>query len=510
MSKDNHNSEIVVTVNRGQQDERRLAFRNSFRIGRGNSCEVRLHEPVVSTHHVEVLYENGSWWIHDVHSTNGTFLDGELIHKALLKNRATIQLGKGGPIVSFKIKENQIKEAIFANQSILGTKLQPLPFTTQIYQKYFSKAVPRSVGQYTVFLRKAFNTALKKRVKKFLLLLGIVSVIATGSLFVVWLQHKRLTKLEPLATDIFYSMKVLELQIASLLTNLPNMESSQELNTMRLKYQKLQREYDRFVDQLGVYNTKIKKEKRIILRVARIFGECEINAPTDFVEEVNKYINKWQSTSRLQRAIQRSVAYGYNKIIANELLANDLPPQYFYLALQESDFDINQCGPKTRYGIAKGMWQFIPATAAAYGLNLGPLRELQRPDPRDERHDFIKSTKAAARFIRDMYNTKAQGSGLLVLASYNWGIGNLQEIIDQMPPNPQERNFWQLVKNHKIPKQTYDFVFYIISAAVIGENPALFGFNFKNPLSSGSFETSKPLEGQSILRRPRQKTGGYV
>jgi hypothetical protein len=484
--KDSHNSEIIVTVNRGQPDERRLTFCDSFRIGRGNSCEVRLQEPVVSTHHVEVLYENGTWWIHDVHSTNGTFLDGELIHKALLKNRATIQLGKGGPIVSFKIKDNQVKEASFGNHSFMGTKLQPLPFTTQIYQKYFSKAIPRSAGQYTVVLRKALNAALKKRAKKFLLLLGIVSIVAISALIIVWLQHDRLTKLEPLATDIFYSMKSLELQIAALVQTLPesaNHEQSRNLSNMRSKYQELQREYDRFVDQLGVYNAKINREERIILRVARIFGECEINAPVDFVKEVNKYIKKWQSSSRLQRAIQRSLSYGYNEIIAKELLANDLPPQYFYLALQESDFDVNQCGPKTRYGIAKGMWQFIPATAAAYGLKLGPLRELQRPDPRDERHDFSKSTKAAARFIRDMYNTKAQGSGLLVLASYNWGIGNLQEIIDKMPPNPRERNFWQLVKNHKIPKQTYDFVFYIISAAVIGENPALFGFNFKNPLA---------------------------
>jgi hypothetical protein len=54
-----------------------------------------------------------------------------------------------------------------------------------------------------------------------------------------------------------------------------------------------------------------------------------------------------------------------------------------------------------------------------------------------------------------------------------------------MPENPRERNFWLLLKNYrrKIPKETYDYVFYIISAAVIGENPGLFGFGFDNPIA---------------------------
>jgi len=53
------------------------------------------------------------------------------------------------------------------------------------------------------------------------------------------------------------------------------------------------------------------------------------------------------------------------------------------------------------------------------------------------------------------------------------------------PVNPRERNFWQLLSKHrdKIPQETYDYVFYIISAAVIGENPRMFGFNFDNPLA---------------------------
>jgi len=57
--------------------------------------------------------------------------------------------------------------------------------------------------------------------------------------------------------------------------------------------------------------------------------------------------------------------------------------------------------------------------------------------------------------------------------------------VRSMPSNPRERNFWRLLSSYrdKIPKETYDYVLYIVSAAVIGENPRLFGFDFDNPLA---------------------------
>jgi hypothetical protein len=97
-----------------------------------------------------------------------------------------------------------------------------------------------------------------------------------------------------------------------------------------------------------------------------------------------------------------------------------------------------------------------------------------------------KSTRAAARYLRDIYETEAQASGLLVLASYNWGHNLVKGLIRELPENPRERNFWAFLKTYKsrVPKQTYDFVYYIFSAAVIGENPQLFGFSFDKPVDS--------------------------
>jgi len=114
------------------------------------------------------------------------------------------------------------------------------------------------------------------------------------------------------------------------------------------------------------------------------------------------------------------------------------------------------------------------------------LFKVKKPDPQDERHNFERSTMAAAKYIRDIYDTDAQASGLLVIASYNWGERRVIKLIRSMPEDPRERNFWRMLENYKekIPKQTYDYAFYIVSAAVIGENPRLFGFDFESPLAS--------------------------
>jgi len=168
------------------------------------------------------------------------------------------------------------------------------------------------------------------------------------------------------------------------------------------------------------------------------------------------------------------------------------------LALQESNFDIYAVGRKTYKGYAKGMWQFIPDTAMKYGLRVGPLADLSRPDPRDERHNFEKATSAAVRYLKFIYSTDAQASGLLVMSSYNWGEEKVVKLIRSMPANPKDRNFWRLLTSYrdKIPQETYDYVYYIVSAAVIGENPRLFGFKFDNPLASSEQKSGLGPDGR--------------
>jgi soluble lytic murein transglycosylase-like protein len=215
--------------------------------------------------------------------------------------------------------------------------------------------------------------------------------------------------------------------------------------------------------------------------VARLFGECEATMPEDFLEEVKKYIKLWKSTDRLTIGMRKALTNGYTASIYNAMFTRNLAPHFLYVALQESGFNPKAIGRKTRMGYAKGMWQFVPSTANQFGLKIGPLQDVDQFDPDDERFDPKKATEAAAKYIKRIYLTDAQASGLLVMASYNWGEGNVVRMINQLPKNPKDRNFWQLRKKFPIPQETRDYVLYIISAAVIGENPQLFGFDFPPP-----------------------------
>ena len=339
-----------------------------------------------------------------------------------------------------------------------------------------------------MMVRRAYAGVKKKQKRMYLSIITIVVCLFLVAGTYAVLKHLELQEQKKLAQEIFYSMKSLELDLADVLKAVRTSQDAQlteNVETYRAKIKKMEEQYDRFISSLHIYDDAVDEESRLILKMARTFGECEINIPEGFSKEVLNYINKWKSTKRLENALKRARAKGYISQTIEAMKANDLPPQLFYLGLQESNFNVQACGPKTRFGIAKGAWQFIPSTAKENGLRVGPLEHERIYDAQDERHHFDKSTRAAARYLRHIYDNEAQASGLLVIASYNWGQGRVIKIIKKMPKNPRERNFWRILRENrdKIPKETYDYVFYIFSAAVIGENPRLFGFDFDNPLS---------------------------
>ena len=472
---------ITVTIEQGKAEKTGFCFTNSFRIGRGTKCDIRIKDDVVSRHHAEIRFEQGKWRIYDLNSANGIWVDGEKVERAPLVNNTRIRLGKIGPVLSVAFEETRPADKAEVDRRSLA----------QYTDHYFGDPDEGTIGEHTMMVRRAFKKIQKKQKKKYA---GIIAIFA--SLFLVAgtyaiYKHIQVNKQKALAEDIFYAMKKLELEFAGALKAAKlkdDMESRRLVENFRTQLKAMEEKYDQFVTTLDTYGKGITEEERLIFRIARAFGECEINMPDGFAKEVMSYIKKWKTKKKkqqLEKAIHRAETNKYIPKIVETLESYDLPPQFFYLALQESLFDINACGPKTRFGIAKGIWQFIPSTAERYDLRLGPLVDIEESDPLDDRYHFERSTLAAAKYIRDIYDTDAQASGLLVMASYNWGERRVIELIRTMPENPRERNFWRMLENYKeqIPKQTYDYVFYIVSAAVIGENPRLFGFEFDNPLA---------------------------
>jgi membrane-bound lytic murein transglycosylase D len=476
-----------------------LHFTDTFRIGRASSCEVCIQNDFVSRVHAEVTLGAEGWCIRDKSSANGLYADGVRVASLLLLSPQQIRLGAEGPRLFF---DPPRLRPVHSEPISPGSGEETI--VAHYKERYLGKIpLNEPVGERTFFIRRALaevhTTQKKAQGRRTLAFTCVIAALLCAVLFGLLytrrlrdqnirqqaeMQHQR-----DVARDIFYQMKTLDVEIATAeqtaLANDPQ-RGLEQVKRYESSRTALQANYDRYLQTIKINKPNDTEQHRLIVRVARIFGECEIDIPPDFEREVMSYIKRWQSTGRYARDVRTAREKGYTQTITKALLDRGLPPQFFYLAMQESDFDPYATGPATRKGYAKGMWQFIPETGTSFGLHLGPLADLPRPDPADERDQVAKSTDAATRYLDLLYSTDAQASGLLVMACYNWGEGSVLRLVRSMPRDPRQRNFWRLLAEHrdKIPQQTYDYVFMITAAAVIGENPRLFGFDFDNPLAA--------------------------
>ncbi|MCG6860728.1 MAG: FHA domain-containing protein [Chromatiaceae bacterium] len=514
-------------------------FSRSFMIGRSQECELYLADDSVSRRHAEVSLEKTGWWVYDKGSANGTFLNGKRVQTSPLGQHCVLRVGVEGPVLSlftepvaasepamsapvpsddvtvvlpaFRRNDRPVcgptrerespNSETFAREagrsltadadqgSVSGQHARASVAPEAIAEHYFRSKDDDDVGDFTRAFRSAFRVEQRKQTRKhFAVLAGVIAlafaILAVSGFYLLW-QQQQVEQARRLAIDLFYDIKELELDLARLRDRVRGSEDAAliaEMEANRAKLDAMSKRYDQYLEDHALLSRTIDQKELTVLRMARLFGECELNMPESFHAEVKNYIAKWQSSGRLARAIATAKSKGYVEIVSEAMRANDLPPQFFYLGLQESNFNERAIGPQTRYGIAKGAWQFIPSTAERFGLEVGPLADQRVYDPEDDRFDFAASADAAARYLRDIFDTDAQASGLLVMASYNWGEGNILKRIRSMPENPRERNFWKLVEKYKIPDETYNYVLYIFSAAVIGEKPRLFGFDFEKPL----------------------------
>lgn len=154
---------------------------------------------------------------------------------------------------------------------------------------------------------------------------------------------------------------------------------------------------------------------------------------------------------RRRNLIERMVGIGYNHyfpIFEDALQRYGLPSELKYLACIESGLRQNAYSPAR----AAGLWQFIPSTGILQGLEVNSYI--------DERYDLYKSTDAACRFLKQLYNKFQDWH--LAIAAYNCGPGNIDKAIAR---SGGRRTFWELYS--LLPRETRSYVPLFIAATYV-------------------------------------------
>jgi peptidoglycan lytic transglycosylase D len=168
----------------------------------------------------------------------------------------------------------------------------------------------------------------------------------------------------------------------------------------------------------------------------------------------------------------------YEPMILDVFRKYRLPLDLIYLAGPESAYNPYAL---SRVG-AKGMWQFMQARAEDYGLKKNRWV--------DEREDPLKSTDAAARHLRDLY--QEFGDWYLAMAAYNCGPAVIQKAIEKTG----YADYWKLRDLHALPADTENYVPVIIATALIAKDPKAYGFDVQPdpPLESDAVQVSTPTD----------------
>jgi membrane-bound lytic murein transglycosylase D len=198
----------------------------------------------------------------------------------------------------------------------------------------------------------------------------------------------------------------------------------------------------------------------------------EFDIPIVINARVEEFLQFFQTTLKGKFSNWLSRSGRYIPFMKALLKENGLPEDLVYLSLIESGFN------PYAYSRSKAMgpWQFIYLTGKRYGLKSNEWV--------DERRDPEKSTIAAAKYLRDLYDMFE--CWYLAAAGYNAGEAKIARAVLRY----RTEDFWELAKYPYLKKETRDYVPQMIAAALIAKDPEQYGFT--------SIEYQEPLRYEKV------------
>ncbi|WFP50129.1 FHA domain-containing protein [Methylomonas sp. EFPC3] len=317
-----------------------FAFAKNFRVGRSADNEVVIQDPSVSRHHCEIKFSGGAWWLCDMNSSHGVYLEGLRVSgKLKLALPATVCFGPAAFVLKLSDPAAQQKPILPQPGAAAIAQVEPQPqqhsqsrpqlTPEQIKNRLLSEQESEDMGDYTRMVRgfiREDRTVRTKSYKKWIWSLAGLLVLVAG---LAVYQRFALDNARTLAINMFYDIKTLEVSLSQAdirleqsaetlaqtlaAVNDEKMRVSQErikeeqlriqqekkrlaeererLKAMKVKYQA----YLQQIDFLRLsFPSDEEYERELVTRVARGFGESELEVPEEFVAKVKQYIDNWK------------------------------------------------------------------------------------------------------------------------------------------------------------------------------------------------------------------------
>ncbi|MFQ5632554.1 MAG: FHA domain-containing protein, partial [bacterium] len=268
---------------------------DAFKIGTGPKCELRFDPKIdkdVADYHCTLIYQTGKWFVVPQEGTRVWVNEKEAKKYLEVPNGSMLFFGRpmGPGIRVFGQTETTISRRTLAILLHRGGRQGRM---VNAAAAMVAEEMKKDKDRFRKTVFRIRKRELRRSQKLIIALLAVAFFGGTGIIY----QYNKLKNLRIIAEDIFYQMKSLDVQIAR--QQLRGLDASAEQSQLA----ELSKSYDSYLEELDIGRGFRGYEDKLILRMARIFGESGLEMPPEFSETVKVYIRKWQSSPRLKDSI---------------------------------------------------------------------------------------------------------------------------------------------------------------------------------------------------------------
>ncbi|MBF0430829.1 MAG: transglycosylase SLT domain-containing protein [Fibrobacteria bacterium] len=467
----------------------------------------------VSGYHATFSNSEGTTVVFDNKSTNGIYVNGKRVTRAVLVLNDIVSLGKNGPRIKISGGPGELSQSSSDARAVphhfesmptrpdgssnfpTGQPLYPGTngnagnYTQELSKRLVEGDVNHDemsdliknrdrisrmdkagvVDSKDLHMLKSASAMYTKSQKKTFIIVSVISGVALVIVLILGVQNLNYRSTLKKQQELVTSIQMLNQQFIG--GESPEPVDSQEKFRLLARLRSQERQLATLRQQIAPKDLASLYQDSLgidIHKAMESFGESNYIVPDIFIREVKKQIQIWQTHSRL---IRKTFA-NKNKhasLILRELREANLPTAFLYLAMHESALDsavISHAG-------ARGLWQFMPGTGRDYGLKVPKNWRHLAPET-DERTHPLKSTRSAIKYLKVLLGQF--GTVPLAMAAYNAGEGRISRELRKIDDPINNRDFWYIFRSGALARETNMYVPKIVATMVIDQNRGKYGF----------------------------------